>query len=172
MVIDRPADRRLALSSARVDFLERGTNPELHGVPEVVAASWRRSVSHGVHPDGLNGGYSDAFDPASRLARLARPPVVQQPPDELDVALVVAAPRADRTRQDLGGRHITMLARTMNRVGRRAVSPARGARPGRRWRASGFDAARRSAVPDPLLRRAPAGGRVRPGAVRENGGSS
>lgn len=90
MVIDRPADRRLALSSARVDFLERGTNPELHGVPEVVAASWRRSVSHGVHPDGLNGGYSDAFDPASRLARCAAPIVEQLAEQIMDVPACVA----------------------------------------------------------------------------------
>lgn len=74
-MIGRSQDRRLVLSSARVDLLERGTSPELHGVPDVVAASWKRCVSHGVAPDVLAGGYSDEFDVASRLAHCAGPVV-------------------------------------------------------------------------------------------------
>jgi hypothetical protein len=46
------ADRRL-LVAARADFLE-GIDPHLHGVPELVAASWRRSRSSGVQPDEVS----------------------------------------------------------------------------------------------------------------------
>ncbi|GAA4962545.1 transcriptional regulator MimR [Pseudonocardia tropica] len=72
-MMDRSPDRRLVLSSARVDLLERGTSPELHGVPEVVAASWKRCVSQGVGPESFSGGYSEEFDAASRLVHCAAP---------------------------------------------------------------------------------------------------
>nr|WP_255426983.1 helix-turn-helix domain-containing protein [Pseudonocardia sp. C8] len=78
------------MSSARVELLERGTRPELHGVPDVVAASWKRCVSHGVEPDSLHSGYSPEFDVASRLAHSAEPVVEQLAAQIMDVPACVA----------------------------------------------------------------------------------
>src|SRR5690349_15382816 len=66
-------DRRLLLASARADLLEGGGAPERQGVPDHVAASWRRSVAVGVPPDSVETQYFTELDLGSRLVRCAAP---------------------------------------------------------------------------------------------------
>ena len=70
------ADRRL-LVAARADFID-GIDPDLHGVPEHVAASWRRSMSSGVLPNEVSSEYFTDLDTGSRLVHCAQP-VIEQP---------------------------------------------------------------------------------------------
>jgi sigma-54 dependent transcriptional regulator, acetoin dehydrogenase operon transcriptional activator AcoR len=89
-LVERPASSRLLLSTARVDFLESGTSPELHGIPELVAASWKRSASSGVASEVFNGDFSEEYDAASRLAHAAAPVVEQLAEQLMDVPTCVA----------------------------------------------------------------------------------
>lgn len=83
------ADRRLLLVSARADFLE-GTDPDLHGVPDHVAASWRRSASSGVHPGEVSSEYFSDLDVNSRLVRCAQPVIEHLAEQVADVPVCVA----------------------------------------------------------------------------------
>ena len=83
------AARRLLIAAARNDFLE-GSDPNLRGVPDHVAASWRRSASRGVQPSAVASGYSSALDLDSRLLRCARPVIDQLGEEMADVAVCVA----------------------------------------------------------------------------------
>jgi sigma-54 dependent transcriptional regulator, acetoin dehydrogenase operon transcriptional activator AcoR len=82
------ADRRL-LVAARADFLE-GIDPHLHGVPELVAASWRRSRSSGVQPDEVSSEYFTDLDLGSRLVRCAQPVIEQLAEQIADIPMCVA----------------------------------------------------------------------------------
>lgn len=68
------SDYRLALASARAELLEGDAlaNPE---VPDLVHASWRRSLTSGVSPTSLQSRYVTDLDLGSRLVRCARPVV-------------------------------------------------------------------------------------------------
>lgn len=67
-------DYRLALASARAELIEGGAlaRPE---VPDLVHASWRRSLTKGVSPTGLHSRYFPDLDVGSRLVSCARPVV-------------------------------------------------------------------------------------------------
>ncbi|WP_433508279.1 sigma-54-dependent Fis family transcriptional regulator [Pseudonocardia halophobica] len=83
-------DRRLLLASARADLLDGNGALECHGVPDHVAASWRRSVSHGVPPDGVQSPYFAELDFGSRLVRCAQPVIDQLSEQIADVPMCVA----------------------------------------------------------------------------------
>lgn len=88
--MDDVPDRRLLLASARADLLEGGGAPERRGVPDHVAASWRRSVAGGVAPDSVESPYFTELDLASRLVRCARPVIDQLSEQIADVPMCVA----------------------------------------------------------------------------------
>lgn len=75
-------DRRLLIATARADFLE-GTGSELRGVPDQIAASWRRSASRGVRPGEIRSTFYDDLDLGSRLMHSARP-VLERLAGQLD----------------------------------------------------------------------------------------
>jgi len=83
-------DRRLLLASARADLLDGTGNLECPGVPDHVVASWRRSVSNGVDPDGVEGHYCTELDFGSRLVRCAQPVIDQLSEQIADVPMCVA----------------------------------------------------------------------------------
>lgn len=80
--MDHAVDRRLLIATARADFLE-GAGSELHGVPDHIAASWRRSASRGVRPGEVRSTYYDDLDLGSRLMHSARP-VLERLAGQLD----------------------------------------------------------------------------------------
>jgi hypothetical protein len=79
--------RRLA--AARADFLDSGDH-ELRGVPDHVAASWRRSASSGVHPHEVASEYHTELDFGSRLVRCAQPVLEQLSEEIADIPMCVA----------------------------------------------------------------------------------
>ncbi|RZT88761.1 transcriptional regulator of acetoin/glycerol metabolism [Pseudonocardia sediminis] len=83
------ADRRRLLTTAREDFLDRGRT-DLRGVPGHVAASWRRSASSGVAPQGVASEYHSGLDVGSRLVRCARPSMEQLAEQLSDIPICVA----------------------------------------------------------------------------------
>ncbi|MET0187680.1 MAG: helix-turn-helix domain-containing protein [Pseudonocardia sediminis] len=83
------ADRRRLLTTAREDFLDRGRT-DLRGVPGHVAASWRRSASNGVAPQGVASEYHSGLDVGSRLVRCARPLMEQLAEQLSDIPICVA----------------------------------------------------------------------------------
>lgn len=80
--MDHAVDRRLLIATARADFLE-GAGSELRGVPDQIAASWRRSASRGVRPGEVRSTYYDDLDLGSRLMHSARP-VLERLAGQLD----------------------------------------------------------------------------------------
>lgn len=82
-------DRRLLLVSARAELLEGGA-PDREGVPDHVAASWRRSVAGGVPPDSVESQYSTELDFESRLVKCAQPVIDQLAEQISDVPMCVA----------------------------------------------------------------------------------
>ena len=93
------ADRRL-LVAARADFID-GIDPDLHGVPEHVAASWRRSMSSGVLPNEVSSEYFTDLDTGSRLVHCAQPVIEQLAEQIADIPMCVA----------LTDQHARLLAR-------------------------------------------------------------
>jgi transcriptional regulator of acetoin/glycerol metabolism len=93
------ADRRL-LVAARADFID-GIDPDLHGVPEHVAASWRRSRSSGVQPNEVSSEYFTDLDTGSRLVHCAQPVIEQLAEQIADIPMCVA----------LTDQHARLLAR-------------------------------------------------------------
>lgn len=83
------ADQRFRLAAARADFLHSGS-PELRGVPNHVAASWRRSASSGVIADKVASHYHTELDFGSRLARCAQPVIEQLVEQIADTPMCVA----------------------------------------------------------------------------------
>ncbi|MGD9529053.1 sigma-54-dependent Fis family transcriptional regulator [Pseudonocardia sp.] len=94
--MDDLADRRFLLAAARAEFLD-GADARLRGVPDHVAASWRRSVSSGVRPDVVNSDYHTDLDFDSRLVRCARP-VIDQLVEQLHDLPVCVALTDERAR--------------------------------------------------------------------------
>jgi len=88
--------RRALLASARAEFLERA-DADLRGVPDHVAASWRRSASSGVDPSVVTSPYHADLDFDSRLVRCARP-VVEQLAEQIAAIPVCVALTDDRAR--------------------------------------------------------------------------
>ena len=109
LVVRDDAAHRFLIAAARSAFLE-GSDPRLRGVPDHVAASWRRSVLRGVQPSAVAGGYTPALDLESRLVRCTRPVMDQLVEQMADVGVCVA----------LTDNRARLLARkdTSSRVGR------------------------------------------------------
>lgn len=96
------ADRRLRVAAARADFLSSGAEEEVGCVPDVVAASWRRSVSAGVAAQGLALRYYKDLDVSSRLVRCSQPIIRRLSDETSDLALSIA----------LTDNHARVLSRT------------------------------------------------------------
>src|SRR5690348_13131767 len=83
------ADHRFLLATARAGFLE-GLDRDLRGVPDHVAASWRRSAQSGVRPHVVTSEYHTDLDFESRLVRCAQP-VIERLVEQIgDIPLCVA----------------------------------------------------------------------------------
>src|SRR5260370_7614220 len=77
------ANRRESIAAARVSFLVSGSTEE-GPVPNIVAASWRRSLTAGVDASTVRAVYHDDLDASSRLVRCSQPIIdrlSQHPPD-------------------------------------------------------------------------------------------
>ncbi|MCV7228269.1 sigma-54-dependent Fis family transcriptional regulator [Mycolicibacterium komossense] len=83
------ANRRLEIAAARAAFLSSGAEAT-NGVPDHIAASWRRSASAGVGNTALVPQYHDDLDVASRLVRCATPVITRLIDETADLALSVA----------------------------------------------------------------------------------
>jgi transcriptional regulator of acetoin/glycerol metabolism len=83
------ADALHRLAAARADFLDSG-DLELRGVPDHVAASWRRSASSGVPPHEVASEYYTELDLGSRLVRCAQPVLEQLSEEIADIPVCVA----------------------------------------------------------------------------------
>lgn len=83
------ADPLRRLTAARADFLDSGDH-ELRGVPDHVAASWRRSAAGGVHPHEVASEYHTELDLGSRLVRCAQPVIEQLAEEIADIPMCVA----------------------------------------------------------------------------------
>jgi sigma-54 dependent transcriptional regulator, acetoin dehydrogenase operon transcriptional activator AcoR len=87
--MDDAMERRLLVAAARADFLSSGSDG-LYGVPEHVAASWRRSASSGVRPHEVASDFHAELDLRSRLVRCAHP-IIQRLSDEVaDIPISIA----------------------------------------------------------------------------------
>jgi transcriptional regulator of acetoin/glycerol metabolism len=84
-----PADRKLRIAAARAGFLSTGV-AEAESVPDLVAASWRRSYNAGV--DALRGEvqYHDDLDKSSRLVRCSQPIIERLSEETADIPLSIA----------------------------------------------------------------------------------
>jgi len=87
--VDRSADLKLRVAAARADFLSGG-HAAVDGVPDLVAASWRRSASAGVPAGSLDLQYFDDLDVTSRLVRCAEPVIRRLTEETSDLALSIA----------------------------------------------------------------------------------
>ncbi|GEL20333.1 sigma-54-dependent Fis family transcriptional regulator [Pseudonocardia asaccharolytica] len=83
------ANQRFLLAVARADFLESG-DLELCGVPDHVAASWRRSSSQGVQPHEVAPTYYTELDLGSRLVRCAQSVIERLAEQIADIPISVA----------------------------------------------------------------------------------
>jgi transcriptional regulator of acetoin/glycerol metabolism len=90
------AARRHLLVSARAAFIER-PDADLRGVPDHVAASWRRSVASGVQPGAVSTEYHTDLDVGSRLVRCALP-VIEQLAEQIAGIPTCVALTDDRAR--------------------------------------------------------------------------
>lgn len=85
-----PVDhQRLRFAAARAEFLDGGDATAL-AVPDLVAASWRRSASAGVDANRYRVAYHSDIDIDSRLARCARPVLERLTRDMADVPVSIA----------------------------------------------------------------------------------
>jgi sigma-54 dependent transcriptional regulator, acetoin dehydrogenase operon transcriptional activator AcoR len=80
---------RTHLVAARADLLD-GVDRQLSGVPDYVAASWRRSVSSGVPPSKVSNKYFTDLDLGSRLVCCAQPVIAQLAEQISDIPMSVA----------------------------------------------------------------------------------
>lgn len=81
--------QRLRFAAARAEFLDGGDTAAL-AVPDLVAASWRRSASAGVDATRYRVTYHSDIDIDSRLARCARPVLERLTRDMADVPVSIA----------------------------------------------------------------------------------
>src|SRR3954463_13367402 len=83
------ADRRRSIAAARAGFLGSGTTEE-GKVPDLVAASWRRSLTAGVDADTVRAAYHDALDTSSRLVRCSQPIIERLSHETADLPVSIA----------------------------------------------------------------------------------
>ncbi|WP_369045301.1 sigma-54-dependent Fis family transcriptional regulator [Sinomonas sp. P10A9] len=82
-------ERQVQIAVAREQLLQNA-RADTSAVSEVVAASWRRSVSAGVDTGALSVSFHADIDTASRLARCAQPVIDRLHGETSDLALVIA----------------------------------------------------------------------------------
>ena len=83
------ADRRLRIAAARAEFLESGERVD-ETVSDVVAASWRRSMTAGVDTARSLATYHRDLDTSSRLVRCAQPIITRLREETADLPLSIA----------------------------------------------------------------------------------
>jgi sigma-54 dependent transcriptional regulator, acetoin dehydrogenase operon transcriptional activator AcoR len=83
------ADRRLQIAAAREGFLTSGT-ARANAVPDVVAASWRRSLTAGVDAETSEAVFYPDLDTSSRLVRCSRPIIERLSAETADIPLSIA----------------------------------------------------------------------------------
>ncbi|SHK07881.1 Transcriptional regulator of acetoin/glycerol metabolism [Pseudonocardia thermophila] len=108
-------DRQLMLASARAQLLEGATRIDCPGVPDLVVASWRRSVSRGVSPNELKSTYHPDLDVECRLVRCAKPVVEQLVEQIADVPACVVL-TDDRARILVRRESSRWISRVFDRV--------------------------------------------------------
>jgi transcriptional regulator of acetoin/glycerol metabolism len=84
-----PTDQRRRTASARADFLSAGASVS-GAVPEIVAASWQRSLQAGVDTDEVRAQYFQDLDTSSRLVRSAQPIIDRLSDEAADIPLSIA----------------------------------------------------------------------------------
>ncbi|BCT77439.1 siderophore-interacting protein [Sinomonas cyclohexanicum] len=82
-------DRQVQIAVAREQLL-RNARADTSAVSDLVAASWRRSVSAGVGPNDLEVGFHADIDTGSRLVRCAQPVLDRLHDETSDLSLVIA----------------------------------------------------------------------------------
>src|SRR5260370_12039308 len=89
------ANRRESIAAARVSFLVSGSTEE-GPVPNIVAASWRRSLTAGVDASTVRAVYHDDLDASSRLVRCSQPIIerLSQETADLPVSLPLTHAKA------------------------------------------------------------------------------
>ena len=83
------AARRLRIASARADFLNAG-RARTEAVPDVVAASWKRSFSAGVDAATSQAIFHNDLDVSGRLMRCSRPIIDRLSDETADMPLSIA----------------------------------------------------------------------------------
>jgi transcriptional regulator of acetoin/glycerol metabolism len=83
------ADRSVRIATARADFLSTGA-VEAGSVPDVVAASWRRSHNAGVDAQRVEAEYHEDLDTSSRLVRCSQPILTRLSEETADLPLSIA----------------------------------------------------------------------------------
>ncbi|HEY0619198.1 MAG TPA: helix-turn-helix domain-containing protein [Kribbella sp.] len=84
-----PTDQRRRTANARADFLSAGASMS-GAVPEIVAASWQRSLQAGVDTDEVRAQYFQDLDTSSRLVRSAQPIIDRLSDEAADIPLSIA----------------------------------------------------------------------------------
>lgn len=84
------ADRRLQIAAARAGFLASGSADHRGTVPDIVAASWQRSLNAGVDASTAAAAYHDNLDVSSRLVRCSRPIIDRLSEETSDIPLSIA----------------------------------------------------------------------------------
>ncbi|GAA1633215.1 transcriptional regulator MimR [Kribbella alba] len=84
-----PTDQRRRTANARADFLSAGASVS-GAVPEIVAASWQRSLQAGVDTDEVRAQYFQDLDTSSRLVRSAQPIIDRLSGEAADIPLSIA----------------------------------------------------------------------------------
>jgi len=83
------ADRRRDIAAARAGFLVSGS-AEVDSVPNLVAASWRRSLTAGVDVSTVRAAYHTDLDTSSRLMRCSQPIIERLSEEAADLPVSIA----------------------------------------------------------------------------------
>ncbi|SBW17813.1 transcriptional regulator [Candidatus Protofrankia californiensis] len=84
-----PTDQRLRIAAARADFLSSGHAGD-DAVSDVVAASWKRSISAGADLSEVEATYHNDLDTKSRLVRCSEPIIIRLREETADIPLSIA----------------------------------------------------------------------------------
>ncbi|HEY0475847.1 MAG TPA: helix-turn-helix domain-containing protein [Kribbella sp.] len=84
-----PTNQRRRVADARADFLAAGM-PTPGTVPDIVAASWQRSLQAGVDTDEVRAQYFQDLDTSSRLVRCSRAIIDRLSEEAADIPLSIA----------------------------------------------------------------------------------
>ena len=98
------ANRRESIAAARASFLASGSTEE-GPVPNIVVASWRRSLTAGVDASTVQAVFHDDLDASSRLVRCSQPIIERLSQETADLPVSIALTDAKArmlTRVDTG----------------------------------------------------------------------